>query len=181
MVRWLLLVLALSGTAYAQEDTLDLLKQPGAVGLMRHARAPGIGDPRGFRLGDCSTQRNLDAAGQAQARQIGARLAAAGLKFQVFSSEWCRTRETAELLSVGPVQTFPPLNSFFADSASGPGQTEAVRRFMTAWTGPPLLLVTHQVNISALTGVYPGDGEMVVLQRSPDGYAVAGRIMPPRP
>ena len=180
MVRWVLMLLALCGPALAQDDLLALLRQPGAVAIMRHARAPGTGDPASFQPGVCSTQRNLDESGREQARQIGARLRAARVAAPVFTSEWCRTRETAELLGIGPVRPLPALNSFFSERTSGPTQTEAVRAFM-AGLDSPAVLVTHQVNIAALTGVYPADGEMVVLRRGPDGgYAVAGRLMPPQ-
>lgn len=181
-MRWFLLLLVLCGPARAQNDALQMLKQPGVIGLMRHARAPGTGDPAGFRIDDCSTQRNLDASGREQAQQIGERLRAAGVAAAVFTSAWCRTRETAELLAVGPVEVLPALNSFFADGASRPAQTDAVRRFATEWTSGPLVLVTHQVNISALTGIFPADGEMVVLRRGPDGLVVMGwATTPPRP
>lgn len=178
MLRRALLFLLLCGPAAAQDDTLALLRQPGAVAIMRHARAPGTGDPPGFRLGECATQRNLDEAGREQARRIGARLRAAGVAAPVYASEWCRTRETAELLAVGPVQPLPALNSFFGDRAPEAAQTAALRAFMDGLDGPAVL-VTHQVNITALTGVFPADGEMLVLRRGPAGYAVHARLMPP--
>lgn len=162
--------------AQAPEDILRLLRLPGSAGLLRHARAPGTGDPPGFRLGDCATQRNLDAAGREQARGIGARLREAGVGARVFSSAWCRTRETAELLGLGPVETLPALNSFFGDGGEGPEQTAAVRRFLRSHGQEPLILVTHQVNVTALTGVFPGDGEMVVMRPGPDGHVVVGRL-----
>lgn len=180
MLRWVCLMLALYGPALAQDDVLALLRVPGTIGIMRHARAPGTGDPSNFKLGDCATQRNLDDAGRDQARRIGARLRAAGIAAPVFTSEWCRTRETAELLELGPVQVLPALNSFFAERGTGAAQTAAVQAFINGLDGPAVL-VTHQVNITALTTVFPADGEMIVLRGGPDGYAVAGRVMPPRP
>ena len=180
MLRWVWLLLALCGPAVAQDDVLALLRAPGAVGIMRHARAPGTGDPPNFQPGQCATQRNLDEAGREQARQIGARLRAAGVAAPVFASEWCRTRETADLLGLGPAQPLPVLNSFFGDRGAEQAQTAAVQAFIAQLDGP-VVLVTHQVNITALTGVFPADGEMVVLRSGPGGYAVAGRVMPPRP
>lgn len=162
--------------AQMPEDLLRLLRSPGSVGLLRHARAPGTGDPPGFRLGDCATQRNLDAAGREQAREIGMRLREAGVRAGVFSSAWCRTCETAELLDMGPVEILPALNSFFGDGSEGPEQTATVRRFLRSHGQEPVILVTHQVNVTALTGVYPGDGEMVVMRPRPDGHVVAGRL-----
>lgn len=162
--------------AQTPEDLLQLLRSPGSAGVLRHARAPGTSDPPGFRLGDCSTQRNLDAAGREQARGIGARLREAGVRARVFSSAWCRTRETTELLGLGPVEILPALNSFFGDGSEGPEQTATVRRFLRSHGQEPAILVTHQVNVTALTGVYPGDGEMVVMRPGPEGHVVAGRL-----
>ena len=167
--------------AQTQEDLLRLLCSPGSAGVLRHARAPGTGDPPGFRLGDCATQRNLDAGGREQARGIGARLREAGVRAGVFSSAWCRTRETAELLGLGPVEILPALNSFFGNGSEEAEQTAAVRRFLRSHGPEPVILVTHQVNITALTGVYPGDGEMVVMRPGPDGHTVAGRLALARP
>ncbi len=177
--RMLLLLLAFRiapARAQTPEDLLRLLRSPGSVGLLRHARAPGTGDPPGFRPGDCATQRNLDDAGREQARRIGARLREAGVRARVFSSAWCRTRETAELLALGPVEILPALNSFFGDGSEGPEQTAAVRRFLRSHGQEAVILVTHQVNVTALTGVFPGDGEMVVMRPGPDGHVVAGRL-----
>lgn len=173
MIRLLVAFMVLCGAARAQDDAFAALRQPGAVALMRHARAPGTGDPANFRLGNCSTQRNLDEAGREQARQIGQRIQAAGLQVQVFSSAWCRTQETAALLGLGSVETLSALNSFFGNRGSGPGQTAALRSFIDGWTGKPLVLVTHQVNITALTGVFPADGETVILGRN---LAVLARV-----
>ena len=182
MLRCVMLLLVLCGPAAAQDDALygalALLRQPGAIAIMRHARAPGTGDPAGFRLGECGTQRNLDDAGREQARRIGARLRAAGVAAPVYASEWCRTRETADLLGVGPVTPLPVLNSFFGDRASEAAQTAALRAFLDTLDSPAVL-VTHQVNITALTGVFPVDGELVVLRRGPGGFSVAGRLTPP--
>ncbi len=165
--------------AGADEAGWAALARPGAVAVMRHARAPGTGDPADFTLGDCATQRNLDAAGRAQARAIGAELRARGVVFErVYSSQWCRCLETAELLDVGPVTPLPIVNSFFGDRAAGPEQTRALAAFIAGGEADGrTLFVTHQVNITALTGVGPASGEIVALDVGADGaVAVAGRI-----
>ena len=96
---------------------------------MRHALAPGTGDPAGFALGDCSTQRNLDDRGRAQARRTGQALREAGVTFDhVWTSQWCRARDTAELLDMGEVVEKPPLNSFFAGQGDRARQTAETRR-----------------------------------------------------
>lgn len=171
---WLLLAL-LAGPAAA--DDWQALDQPGAIAIMRHALAPGTGDPAEFRLEDCATQRNLDARGRAQARAIGQAFRERGITFDgVHASQWCRTRETAELLGLGPVQDLPSLNSFFADRSRAADQTEAARAFL-AQTPGRLMLVTHQVNISALTGVGTRSGEVLILRPGPQGVEVLGRIL----
>jgi phosphohistidine phosphatase SixA len=162
-------------------DPMVAAGQPGAVLLMRHATAPGTGDPPGMRLGNCATQRNLSDEGRAEARAIGERFRAAGIDFdRILSSEWCRTTETAELMDLGPVTPFPPANSFFSDRSTANRQTARVQAYIAALPeGERVLIVTHQVNISALTGITPRSGEIVVTRRSGDGLEVLDRL-PPR-
>ena len=113
----LFLLLPLSAAAQTQTDEAGLwaaLRDGGHVALIRHGLAPGTGDPPGFRVDDCRTQRNLSPAGRAQARAIGERFRANGIDTAaVFSSQWCRCLETARLLGLGEVQALPGLNSFF--------------------------------------------------------------------
>lgn len=174
-----LLGVAVSLPRLARAQALD---RPGTVIALRHARAPGTGDPAGFVLGDCTTQRNLDDGGRAQARDIGQSLRAAGLDgAPVYSSRWCRCLETAELLALGPVTPLPALDSFFGARQRRQAQTEALRAFLAAEgaDGPALVLVTHQVNISALAGRGTRSGEGVVLQRLPDGGLEVVASLPP--
>jgi len=169
----LVAALALPAAAAARDgaDAWAALKEPGTVAIMRHARAPGGGDPAGFRLGDCSTQRNLDDAGREQARRIGRAFRDNGIKVdRVLTSQWCRCRDTAELLDLAPVEAFPALNSFFEDRSTRDQQTAAVRDFLAdAPDSEKLVLVTHQVNITALTDVFPSSGEVVVIEVGEDG------------
>lgn len=183
-LRFLVLALCMvlfASFATAQEaDPLAALRQGTAVALIRHATAPGSGDPANLRLGDCSTQRNLSEAGRSEARAIGERLREAGIaEAQVYSSQWCRCLETAELLGLGEVEPLPILNSFFSDRSRGPGQTEALRRQIAEPAdGPPRIFVTHQVNISALAGVFPRSGEIIVISAE-ESPRVLGRVPPP--
>ena len=180
----LILLFALPGTARAEmlegNALWQALRQGGHVVLFRHAIAPGGGDPANFRLGDCATQRNLDEAGRRQARAIGAVFRERGIPVaRVLASRWCRSTETAEL-AFGNVDPFPALDSFFQDRARGPGQTEAARVRIQTFEGPGnMVMVTHQVNITALTDIFPASGEGVVLRPMPDtpkGFAVVGRL-----
>ena len=147
------------------------LRDGSAFALIRHALAPGIGDPDNFAVDDCTTQRNLSAEGRRQAAAIGERFRSNGIaRADVFSSAWCRCRDTAELLALGPVTTLPALNSFFEYRERRGPQTAALREWLAAAPGDaPMVLVTHQVNISALTEVYTRSGEIVVARREADG------------
>jgi phosphohistidine phosphatase SixA len=186
MVAALVAALILAAPAKAAEPiAAAALAAPGHVLLLRHAIAPGVGDPAGMRLGDCASQRNLDATGRAQAQAIGAGLRQAGIaQARVFTSQWCRTRETAEILALGPVVERPAeLNSFFDERTAQPAATAALRAFLRTLPadGGLVVLVTHQVNITALTGIVPASGEGVVLRLARnDDFAVIGRLPPPR-
>lgn len=151
----------------------------GHILIMRHALAPGTGDPSLFSFDDCTTQRNLDAAGRAQATAIGRMLREQGWSdAPVYTSQWCRCRDTATLLDLGDVQDLPVLNSFFGAYEREAAQTQALREWLaTQAHRSPMVLVTHQVNITALTGVYPKSGEIIILERQAEGgLAVKGRV-----
>jgi broad specificity phosphatase PhoE len=167
------------GAAASAEAAWAALEAGGHVLIVRHAQTvPGVGDPPGFRIDDCATQRNLSDAGRAQARVMGERLAAARVRIdEVLSSSWCRCVDTARL-AFGRATPFTALDSFFGNRAAEPQQTAALRERVRMWTGPgTLALVTHQVNITALTGEVPAPGEALVLK--PDtasGAVLVGRI-----
>ena len=171
----------LAGCAFAAEGW-DALAQPGAIVLFRHATAPGVGDPPVFRLGDCSTQRNLSEQGRAEARAIGEQFRRRGIAVgAVLSSQWCRTRETARLAFGDRVQEEPAFNSFFGQQPrQREAQTEQARSLLRQWKGPGVLVViTHQVNITALTGHGASSGEGVVVQPTAEGpLRVIGTVQP---
>lgn len=162
---------------------LAALAEGGMVAVIRHAEAPGTGDPPGFRLGDCSTQRNLSEAGRRQAAELGRRFRAAGvLVTTVRSSRWCRALETAALAFPDTsVEPDAALDSFFARPDLGKRQTDQARRNIDRWRGRQgvLAMVTHQVNITALTGIMPADAEVVVLRPGIAGFEVLGRAFGP--
>lgn len=173
VLLWSGLSLGFSGVRAAEQDQASLvraIKTPGAVVMIRHAQTePGLGDPENFRLSDCSTQRNLSQDGRQQSVRLGQWFSSQGLQPQrVLSSQWCRCLETARLAfsSQAAVQPFPALNSFF----QGHGDRQAQLREARAHAAARLqraergfeVWVTHQVTISALTGVYLAMGELVV-------------------
>ena len=151
-----------------------------AIAVFRHAQAPGTGDPPGFRLDNCATQRNLDDVGRSQARRAGAALRARRVPVAaVWSSQWCRAVETARLMDLAAVDVRPEFNSFFDDRANEAGYVQAARRALLAFSGTGnLVVVTHQAHITGLTGVFPASGEAVVLQRQGADTRLIGRIGP---
>lgn len=157
----------------------------GHVLLMRHAEAPGIGDPPGFRLEDCSTQRNLSPAGREQARAVGRWLRGQGVQqVRVLSSPWCRCLDTARLLAYGSVEVEESLGSFFGRVEQGQGRTSALQALLARLRplpgGPVPLLVTHQVNISAYAGGGVPSAELLLVQVDHKGLPLAVlRLAPP--
>ena len=155
---------------HAQADDANALAElakPGRVLMLRHALAPGFGDPPQFTVDDCATQRNLDDRGRGQARALGARLRAAGIrKAIIFSSQWCRCIETARLLKLGAVVTNPALNSFHGRPEDRAAKLDAVGELIAGLptNGRPVILVTHQVTISGITGRGVGSGGGYVLR-----------------
>lgn len=162
----------------ANEATWQALEDGGLVILMRHSLAPGIGDPPGFERGRCETQRNLSATGRAQAQAAGRAFRERGIPIAaVYSSSWCRALDTAELMALGSVEPVAWLDSFFRGRGDRALITQAAREQISAWQGPGnLLLITHQVNITALVGSGVGSGEMIVVRPAGDGMPVVGRL-----
>jgi phosphohistidine phosphatase SixA len=155
----------------------------GYVILLRHAQTvPGTGDPPGFKLDDCSTQRNLSEEGKAQAVKIGDRFRQQQIPIdRVLSSQWCRCLDTAKLMNIGKVEPFPALNSFFDDRSTEAQQTQQVRQFIlhNQKTSGAIVMVTHQVNITALSGVVPQQGEAVIVQvKNGDRFQVVDQLDP---
>jgi phosphohistidine phosphatase SixA len=160
-----------TNTAQASEALYAAIREGRAIAMMRHAIAPGGGDPSNFRIDDCSTQRNLSQEGRDQAKRIGEAFRANGItQAQVVTSQWCRCVDTAELLESGKIEELPALNSFFETRDRGPAQTKALREYlMQRSTTKPLILVTHQVNITALTGEFASSGEVIVFSMDDKG------------
>ncbi|MBM2320159.1 MULTISPECIES: histidine phosphatase family protein [Marivita] len=169
------LILMLPGIALAND--WDALESPGAFAIMRHALAPGTGDPANLTVGDCSTQRNLSQQGRDQASRIGQAFLDRGHAFDVvLTSQWCRCRDTADLLSLGPVQEVPAFNSFFQDFSTRDSQTAEALTVLADRTDRPFI-VTHQVNIRAVTGQTTRSGEVLVVRHAEDRLEVLGSIL----
>jgi broad specificity phosphatase PhoE len=175
------LVLAAPARVAADEAVWDVLRGGAQVVLMRHTiTTPGVGDPQGFRLDDCATQRNLTDAGREDARRVGAAFRQRSIPVgRVLSSPWCRCLETARL-AFGKAEAWTPLSNLFGNRANETEQMRALREIAGRRpTGGNLLLVTHGSVVSPFTGIQPAPGELVVL--TPDGagrFRIAGRLAP---
>ena len=179
---WVVFGLVVSFQVCASELS-ELLKKPDHVLLMRHAIAPGIGDPAGYKLQDCKTQRNLDATGRAQAQKTGQWLKAQGVgNALVFSSAWCRCKETAENLAFGTPALEASLNSFFDDMRQGSQSNSNLQKFighqLKTKGDKALVLVTHQVNITQFTGETVGSGDMVLAKVNAAGKMISFKTYP---
>jgi broad specificity phosphatase PhoE len=174
----LLLVAAGAGLAHGDEAAWEALRTPGAVVIVRHSYAPGGFDPPTARLDDCSTQRNLDETGRAQARRLGEAFHARGVAVgKVLSSPRCRCLDTGRL-AFGRAEAWAPLEGSLRNEALRRRRLAEVRQRIAAHRDtPPLVLVTHGSVVSDLTGVTIRMGEIVVLRLGGDGtHAVAGRL-----
>jgi len=171
---------ATAGFDPCHAEMIERMKAGGHILMIRHALAPGSGDPAHFRIGDCSTQRNLDDRGRRQAKAIGAWLRSNGItSARVYSSQWCRCLETAKLLEMGSVAELPSLNSFYEMTQDGEPNLKALRTFIAQQPsdGVLIIMVTHFVTISAVANEAVSSGEGVLLELNEDApYKVVGRL-----
>jgi phosphohistidine phosphatase SixA len=183
----LIAFMLVGGVADAGDDTAAAwaaLRGDGHVALIRHAAAPGpVGDPVDYKLNDCTTQRNLSEQGRAEARALGARFRMQQVKVgKVVSSQWCRCRQTAELMNIGPVEDAPTFNNAFVLNATRDELTAGGHAIIGAWRGPgTLIVVTHGENILLMLGLRPREGEVIVVAPDPTSQKnmrLIGRIGP---
>ena len=183
----LVLGTTLPAGAASLDEAIATLKPGGRILLMRHAQTtPGVGDPEGYTLDNCASQRNLNDEGKVQSRALGEKLAAAGVEVgRALSSVWCRSIDTARLIleSAGQtevvVERYEPLNSTWDERSASEARATAVVKTISEWRGPgTLLMVSHGINISAIIGRAPPQGGFAVLAPSADGFRV---VMEARP
>jgi phosphohistidine phosphatase SixA len=183
-VKWIaraaaLLALAAAAQAFADEALWSQLRSGGFVVFIRHALTdPGVGDPPGFKLGDCKTERNLNATGRAEAKRLGEAFRRQKVPVaQVLSSEWCRCRDTATI-AFGTYEAWPALNNLFGRPENADAQRRAVLERASRFRGPGnLVLVSHGSTIVPVSGVSPAPAEMVVMKPVGSGkLELVGRI-----
>jgi broad specificity phosphatase PhoE len=181
-MKWLLLASTLVfAPAQADEALWQSLRAGGHVLYIRHSQTtPGVGDPPGFKLEDCATQRNLSDEGRAQARRMGEALRQRGVPIgEVLSSPWCRCVETAQL-AFGRAKVWTPLSNLYARHANAEQQVRALRpRIAGHKSDTNLVLVAHGSVASALIGEHLAMGEILVLQPQTPGFRVVGRLALP--
>ena len=160
-------------------DAWAALVNGGHVALVRHGNAPpGYGgDPPGFKIDDCATQRNMDERGRTQSRAVGEAFRKHGVRVdKVLSSPWCRCLETARLMAVGSVEGTMTV----AASTQSPERLAVLKQMVSSWRGPgTLVVVTHALTVQSLVGILPGQAETVVLRPKlgkEQGVDVVGRI-----
>jgi broad specificity phosphatase PhoE len=180
-MRWLaaiVLWLGAASAAHAAEPIWDALREPGSVVVLRHSYAPGTFDPPDARLDDCSTQRNLDESGRAQAWRIGEAFRQHGITVgAVLSSPRCRCLDTARL-AFGEAKSWDVLQGALRNEELRRRRLVEIRKTVAEHvSGPPLVLVTHGIVVTDLTGLNVQMGAFVVLRRLPDGrHVVAGEL-----
>ena len=144
-------------------------KEGDKIILIRHALAPGGGDPPGFKIDDCKTQRNLDKVGIEQSKAIGKLFKNNKIPVdKVLSSQWCRCKDTAKY-AFNNYFEFPALNSTFQSSfaKNEPNQLKHLQTFVNNWDGDGgnLVLITHYSIITAITNAVPSSGEIVITDK----------------
>ena len=170
-------------SARADENAWKLIQGGGQVLFIRHATTtPGAGDPPGFRLEECSTQRNLSEAGRAEAKRLGDALRARKVPIgEILSSPWCRCHETARLAFGRDATTWRPLSNLFGRHEAAEAQVREMRARIGSYRGKDnLVMVSHGSTALPLSGVSPQQAEILVLTPlGGDKFRVAGRIPPP--
>ena len=178
-----ILLFTQSKLAIAQSDLASKLKDGSHVLLMRHADAPGYGDPQNYQISQCSTQRNLGDLGRKQAKNTGDWLSKQGIEqAKVYSSPWCRCIDTATLLNKGVVKKEAALASFFDDMSQAKRQTDELVKLIALERkqnpNMPIIMVTHHVNIQSYMGMVVNSGDMVLVKVDPTGKPISSKLYP---
>lgn len=179
----LITLFSASSLTQAQTPFARAMQDGQHVLLMRHADAPGYGDPQGYQLNQCSSQRNLGERGKKQAQAIGDWIAKQGIQqAKVYSSPWCRCFDTATLLNKGPVTKEAALGSFFDNMSQAQKQTQELMNLIQLerkqHPATPIIMVTHHVNIESFTGKVLGSGDMILVKVDSSGRALSHTLYP---
>ncbi len=162
--------------ALANQEVINSLKNGNKLVFIRHAYAPGTGDPNNFNIKDCSTQRNLDKTGIEQAKRIGQFFRDNKISIDsVHSSEWCRCKDTAKN-AFKNYKTYNALNSFFSSkfARNKDKQMKDLKSFVKSWNGKKnIVFVTHYVVISEALNNTVSSGAIIVADKN---FKVIGTV-----
>ena len=165
----LIILFLFNNKSYARENIVEILKKNNNIIFIRHSIAPGLGDPENINLKDCKTQRNLNSEGIKQSKKIGNFFKKNKISIgQVYSSEWCRCKETASI-AFKEYETKNFLNSFFSAKFANNRKKQIIDfdKFLSTWDKDQnLVFVTHYVVISEILNYAPSSGEIVVSDKS---------------
>ena len=168
-------ILNFSNNALSDDRILNSLKEGKKLIFIRHAIAPGNGDPDNFNIEDCSTQRNLDSSGIEQSKKIGLFFKNNNIKIdKILSSEWCRCKDTANY-AFGNFQTFDALNSFYDERFANneTKQIKDLKQYVKNWDSDKnLIFVTHYVVISSILSTASSSGEIIISDKH---FSIIGR------
>lgn len=178
LIKIILLILISLNTSFKEisaNDLQSILKEEGKLIFIRHAYAPGSGDPVGFKISNCSSQRNLNKEGIEQSKRIGLFFAENNISIgKVLSSEWCRCKQSAEH-AFNKYETKNFLNSFFSENFSHnkDRQIKELKEYIKKWDGKNnLIFVTHYVVISEILNISTSSGEIIVSDKD---FNILGR------
>lgn len=182
LVFWCVMACTMTSTIAQGSELSDKLQSSDHVLLMRHTLAPGVGDPANYTLDNCKTQRNLSEEGRKQAVAVGNWLKKQGVtSADLYSSTWCRCKDTADLLNLGRVTIEPALASFFDDMGQAKMSNQKLEKFIAAQLKKKdkqaLILVTHHVNIHEFMGENIDSGDLVLTQVDANGKMVAYQLI----
>ena len=169
-LSFFIIFLFLFSNIHAAQANWKPAKNGDKIILIRHSKAPGFGDPPGFQIKDCKTQRNLSKEGVDQSKKIGRLFKKNKIKIdQVLSSQWCRCKDTAKY-AFKNYKEFSALNSTFQSpyNKNAKKQIKELKEYIQKWNGngSNLVLVTHYVIITAITDVIPRSGEIVIIDKN---------------
>ena len=167
---FIIIISLISSLAHSSEQNWKPAQDGDKIILIRHAKAPGGGDPEGFNIKDCKTQRNLDMMGINQSKKIGKLFREKKIKIdKVLSSQWCRCKDTAKY-AFGDFKEFSALNSTYTPpyDLNEKQQIKELKKYVSSWkgNGGNLVLVTHYVIILAITGETTRSGELVITDKN---------------
>ena len=169
-------LLNFTSNIFADDKILDSLKEGNKIIFIRHAIAPGNGDPENFNIKDCSTQRNLSENGIKQSKKIGLFFKNNKIKIdKVLSSEWCRCKDTAKY-AFKNFKTFDALNSFYDEkfAANEAKQIKDLKNYIKRWNSDKnLVLITHFVVISSILNTGASSGEIIISDKN---FNIVGSI-----